>query len=171
MPNFAATELKLPISAAYTGLLVVNLVNVALVLAFGALSDRVGRKTLIVPALVVYCVLYYVLMRQLVAAPTVAHLWQLQASGLLLGVLAGPMPAFMTEIFPVGVRSTGASLMYNLAVMLFGGLAPFFSEGLIKLTGDRAAPVYYIFFAAAVGVGGLAFYRERRPQATVPPGG
>ena len=171
MPNFAATELKLPISAAYTGLLVVNLVNVALVLAFGALSDRVGRKTLIVPALVVYCVLYYVLMRQLVAAPTVAHLWQLQASGLLLGVLAGPMPAFMTEIFPVGVRSTGASLMYNLAVMLFGGLAPFFSEGLIKLTGDRAAPVYYIFFAAAVGVAGLAFFRERRPQAAVPPGG
>ena len=72
----------------------------------------------------------------------------------------------MTEIFPVGVRSTGASLMYNLAVMLFGGLAPFINTWLVQTTGDKAAPVYYILFAAAVGLAGLSIYR---PKATIGP--
>jgi MHS family proline/betaine transporter-like MFS transporter len=67
------------------------------------------------------------------------------------------------------VRSTGASLMYNFAVMLFGGLAPFINTGLVQLTGNKAAPVYYIFFATAVGLIGLSTYRVRayRGEAAV----
>ncbi|MDE2363385.1 MAG: MFS transporter, partial [Hyphomicrobiales bacterium] len=103
----------------------------------------------------------------LVGAPSVANLWQLQAIGVVLGALAGPMPAFMTEIFPVGVRSTGASLMYNFAVMLFGGLAPFINTWLVTTTGDKTAPVYYIFFAATVGLIGMAVHRSR-PQPPAP---
>ena len=45
--------------------------------------------------------------------------------------------------------------------MLFGGLAPFINSWLVRATGDKLAPVYYIFFAAAVGLAGLALYRER----------
>lgn len=159
LPVFAATELKLPLISAQYGLMLVSIANAGLVLVFGLLSDKIGRRAVIVPALILYCVLYFVLLKRLVAEPTVDHLWQLQALGLLLGALAGPMPAFMCEIFPVRVRSTGASLMYNFAVMLFGGLAPFINTWLVKSTGDKTAPVYYIFFAAAVGLAGLAFYR------------
>jgi MHS family proline/betaine transporter-like MFS transporter len=119
---------------------------------------------IIVPSLIVYSVLFYVMLQRLVAAPTTTNLIALQAIGILLAGLAGPMPAFMTEIFPVGVRSTGASLMYNFAVMLFGGLAPFINTWLVQSTGNKAAPVYYIFFAAAVGVIGLSCYRGRVSQ-------
>ena len=113
--------------------------------------------------------LFYVLLQRLAAEPTTAHLWELQLVGVFLGALAGPLPAFMTEIFPVGVRSTGASLMYNLAVMLFGGLAPFINTWLVQATGNKAAPVYYILFAAAVGLAGLSVYRGRTSRAgTVP---
>lgn len=163
LPAYAATDLKLPLIDAQIGLLCVSLANAFLVLAFGALSDRIGRRAVIVPGLIVYCILYFILLKRLVAEPTTAHLWQLQAIGLILGALAGPMPAFMTEIFPVGVRSTGASLMYNFAVMLFGGLAPFINQWLVQTTGDKASPVYYIFFAAAVGLLGMSVYR--RPPA------
>jgi MFS transporter, MHS family, proline/betaine transporter len=107
-----------------------------------------------------------VMLERLVAAPTTTNLIELQAIGILLAGLAGPMPAFMTEIFPVGVRSTGASLMYNFAVMLFGGLAPFINTWLVQSTGNKAAPVYYILFAAAVGVIGLSAYRGRAAGAT-----
>jgi MFS transporter, MHS family, proline/betaine transporter len=162
LPAFAATDLKLPLIDAQIGLMTVSLANAALALAFGALSDKVGRRAVIVPGLILYCVLYFVMLRRLVAEPTTAHLWQLQAIGVVLGTLAGPMPAFMTEIFPVGVRSTGASLMYNFAVMLFGGLAPFINQWLVQATGDRTAPIYYIFFAAVVGLVGMAVYR--RPE-------
>lgn len=169
LPAFAATELKLPLISAQYGLMFMSLANAALVLVFGLLSDKIGRRAVIVPALIVYCILYFVMLKRLVAEPTVAHLWQLQGIGVLLGALAGPMPAFMTEIFPVRVRSTGASLMYNFAVMLFGGLAPFINTWLVQTTGDKTAPVYYIFFAAAVGLIGLAAYRPAAPGRIAAP--
>jgi MFS transporter, MHS family, proline/betaine transporter len=165
LPSYAATELKLPLLNAQIGLLCVSLLNAAFAVVFGAVSDRVGRRTVIVPTLIIYSVLFYVLLQRLVGAPTTGNLILLQGIGVLLGSFAGPMPAFMTEIFPVGVRSTGASLMYNFAVMLFGGLAPFFNTWLIQLTENKAAPVYYIFFATAVGVIGLSLYRGRTTRA------
>jgi MHS family proline/betaine transporter-like MFS transporter len=164
LPSYAASELKLPLINAQIGLLCVSLATAVLVIVFGALSDRVGRRMVIVPTLIVYSVLFYVLLQRLVGAPTTVNLMALQGIGILLGSLAGPMPAFMTEIFPVGVRSTGASLMYNFAVMLFGGLAPFINTWLVQSTGNKAAPVYYIFLAAAVGVIGLSCYRGRTSQ-------
>jgi MHS family proline/betaine transporter-like MFS transporter len=163
LPAYAATELKLPLADAQLGVLVMSLVIAGLEVVFGALSDRVGRRAVIIPGLVLYAALFYLMLNRLVASPSTAHLWQLQAMGIFLGALAGPTPAFMTEIFPVGVRSTGTSLMYNFAVMLFGGLAPFINTWLVQATGDKTAPVYYIFLAATVGVIGLSLYR--RPNA------
>jgi MHS family proline/betaine transporter-like MFS transporter len=161
LPSFAATELKLNVADAQLGLVAAN-IGAAIIIPFsGALSDRIGRRNLMAATLVVYCVLFYVLLSRLVAEPSRTALWQLQSLGLLFGLLIGPAPAIMTEIFPVGMRSTGASLMYNFAVMLFGGLAPFINSWLVRATGDKLAPVYYIFFAAAVGLTGLALYRER----------
>jgi MFS family permease len=160
LPVYSATELKLPLGDVQLGVFCMSLVITALGVPFGALSDRVGRRTLIIPALLLYSVLFYLLLQRLVASPSSVHLWQLQAVSVFLAALAGPIPAFMTEIFPVGVRSTATSLMYNFAVMLFGGLAPFTNTWLVHATGDKAAPVYYIFFAAAVGVIGLSLYRR-----------
>ena len=161
LPSFAATELKLNIADAQLGLVASNL-GIAIIIPFsGALSDKIGRRNLMAATLVVFCLLYYLLLSRLVAAPSRSALWQLQSLGLLLGLVIGPAPAMMTEIFPVAMRSTGASLTYNLAVMLFGGLAPFINTWLVRATGDKLAPVYFIFFAAAVGLTGLALYRER----------
>jgi MHS family proline/betaine transporter-like MFS transporter len=169
LPSYAVTELKLPLLSAQIGLLLVSLAVAALAVVFGALSDRIGRRAVIMPAMLVFSVMFYVMLQRLVDAPTTANLWQLQAMGVLLGAVAGPMPAFMTEIFPVGVRSTGASLMYNFAVMLFGGLAPFINTWLVQSTGNKAAPVYYIFLAGAIGLIGLSAYRERPSEAAIAP--
>jgi len=43
--------------------------------------------------------------------------------------------------------------------MLFGGLAPFFNTWLVEATGNKAAPAYYVLFAAAVGIIGMSVYR------------
>jgi hypothetical protein len=58
----------------------------------------------------------------------------------------------VAQQFPPGVRSTGLSLAYNLAVMLFGGFAQFFVTWLIAQTGQATAAAYYVIFGAAVGV-------------------
>ena len=161
LPVYAATELKLKIADAQIGLVCVSLVTALMAPLIGLLSDKVGRRMIMLPALLIYCVLFYIMLTRLVAQPSTMALWQLQAVGLLLGVMAAPMPALLTEIFPVGVRSTGVSLMYNLAVMLFGGLAPFINTALISMTGNKLAPIYYIFFAASVGIFGMLLHRER----------
>ena len=71
----------------------------------------------------------------------------------------------MSEIFPVGVRSTGVSLWHNLAVMFFGGLAPFLNLALVHVTGNQLASMYYLAGAAVVGIVGLLLYR---PQPSGP---
>jgi MHS family proline/betaine transporter-like MFS transporter len=169
LPAYAVAELKLPLLNAQLGLLFVSLANAAIAVTTGALSDRIGRRAVLVPALIAYSALFYVMLQRLVSEPTTTNLWQLQMVAVFLGAFAGPMPAFMTEIFPVGVRSTGASLMYNFAVLLFGGLAPFINTWLVQSTGNKAAPVYYIFLAGAIGLIGLSAYRERPSEAAIAP--
>lgn len=166
LPAFVATDLGLPLPKAHLGLLYVTLVTPFIAVAFGILSDRFSRRAIVVPALIAFPVAFYVLMQHLVGDPSVTHLWQLQATGLILAALAGPVPAFMTEIFPVEVRSTGSSLMYNLSAMLFGGLAPFINTWLVQVTGQKTAPVYFILVAAVVGLFGMALFRRRAPEQT-----
>lgn len=155
LPAFAAQQLGLPLAQAQLGLIGASCISLVLAPVSGALSDRWGRRTVILPTLLAFSLLFYLAMHRLVAQPDLHHLWTVQAVGALLGFLVGPMPALMTEIFPVQVRSTGASLMYNLAVMLFGGLAPALNTALVKSSGDPLVPAYYVAFASLVGVVGL----------------
>ena len=155
LPAYAAQHLGLPLVDAQLGLIGASCLSLILAPISGALSDRWGRKPVILPTLLAFSLLFHLALQQLLAHPDRQHLWAVQSVGALLGFLVGPMPALMTEVFPVQVRSTGASLMYNLAVMLFGGLAPAINTALVKSTGDPMVPAYYISFAALVGVCGL----------------
>ncbi len=58
----------------------------------------------------------------------------------------------LAEIMPAHVRSVGFSLAYSLATAVFGGLTPMVSTWLIEVTGDKAAPGYWMAFAAACGL-------------------
>jgi MHS family proline/betaine transporter-like MFS transporter len=107
LPAHATTKLGLPMADAQLGLVLCNLVSACLAPLSGWLSDRWGRRTVVIPALLLFTALYGWNYAALLADPSVASLWRLQAVGILLGVLAGPLPALMTEIFPVGLRSTG----------------------------------------------------------------
>ncbi len=156
VPAYATSELGLARADAQTGVLVVSLVSAALAPVLGALSDRFGRAAVIAPALVAFALVYFVAMPRLVAAPTAAHLWMVQATGLLFAAFAGPVPALMTEMLPPGARATGASLVFNVGGLIFGGMAPVFSAWLAQATGDRAASVWYILFVVGLGLAGLA---------------
>jgi MHS family citrate/tricarballylate:H+ symporter-like MFS transporter len=68
----------------------------------------------------------------------------------------------LTEIMPAHVRTVGFSLAYSLATALFGGFTPVVSTWLIQNTGDKAAPGYWMAFAAACGLlATLLIYRPR----------
>jgi MFS family permease len=163
IPIYAVRQLGIPMSGAQLS----SVLSTALIVIFcplaGALSDRVGRRIVVLPATIIYAVVVWLTVQHLLAEPSLSRLILAQvATSLVMAFIWGPTPVLLMELFPVGVRSTGVGLIYNVAVALFGGLAPFAITWLIAATGDKMSPVYYVVISALVGVLGLLLLRERR---------
>ncbi len=127
----------------------------------GYLSDRLGRKAVFGSATVVYGITVWVLLHRFVAAPSANTLMTLQlAAGICMAFLWGPAPVILAEAFPTAVRATGISLTYNVAVLVFGGFAPSINLWLIKVSGNNAAPAWYIAFSVLIGFASALLMRE-----------
>lgn len=131
----------------------------------GVLSDRFGRKRVLLAAAIAIGVVVYPLFAWVNAAPGFARLAVMQAIlGLLLAAFTGPAPALLAEQFPAKLRSTGLSLAYNFAVTLFGGLAAVIVTLLIEKTGSKLAPSFYVIAAATISTLTLLTMRDRTGQ-------
>jgi MHS family proline/betaine transporter-like MFS transporter len=163
MPTYAQRQLGIPLAAAFEAQAIALGCLTLIVPACGALSDRVGRRPLLLLGTVLLLVVLHPLFRRVQTAPSFAHLLEMQVTLCgLLGLYYGPLSTAVAEQFPTGVRSTGLSLAYNLAVMLFGGFAQFFVTWLIAVTGDPLAAAYYLMFGCAVGFVAACFVRPHR---------
>ena len=165
MPTYAKTQLKIPLGDAFTAQVIGLLCLTAAIPFFGALSDRIGRKPVLLFALACYLVLPYPLLAWLQAEPTLMRLTLMQI--ILCTAVAisfGPVSTALAEQFPVHMRSTGLALAYNFAVMLFGGFAQLIVTWLIRETGTPLAPAFYVMFGAVVGAVGVLFMTDRYQQ-------
>ena len=162
MPTYAKTQLKIPLGDAFMAQVVGLLCLTAAIPFFGALSDRIGRKPVLLFALACYFVLPYPLLSWLQAEPTLARLTIMQI--ILCTAVAisfGPVSTALAEQFPVRMRSTGLALAYNFAVMLFGGFAQLIVTWLIRETGTPLAPAFYVMFGAVAGTVGVLLMTDR----------
>ncbi len=169
MPTFARTQLGIPLADAFTAQVIGLLCLTAVIPLCGALSDRVGRKPVLLAATVALFVLLLPLFHWVLASPTLTRLAVMQ--GVLcsvVGVYFGPISTALAEQFPTGFRSTGLAIAYNFAVMLFGGFAQFIVTWLIQVTGSSLAPAYYVMFGAAVGLTASLFLIERHRDPHLP---
>jgi MFS family permease len=78
-----------------------------------------------------------------------------------LAAFQGCYPAFISELLPSSIRSTGISVSYNVAVMIFGGFAPAIVQWLTMATGDPLSICYYVIFGSAVAFLTLLPLRDR----------
>ncbi len=118
LPTFAVKQLKLPFGQSFTALIVGNLLLTVLSPVADSWSDRTGRKGLSLWSLIITLLIIYPLFVWLSAEPSAL------CRGILSVTLAsyyGPFGALLAELFPAHIRSTGLSIAYNVAVMLFGG--------------------------------------------------
>jgi MFS transporter, MHS family, proline/betaine transporter len=118
---------------------------------FGALSDRVGRK----PLLLMSCAFFAILTRPLFAVilgePGFVTIALVQALfGAAIALYSGAGPAAIVEMFPTLGRSSWMTPSYALSVAIFGGFAPFIATWLIALTASPMAPAYYVMAASIV---------------------
>jgi len=177
MPTFARTQLHLPLDQAFIAQSISIVCMIVLIPLFGALSDRIGRKPIMIGALALYLVLVYPLFKWLHGNPSFTDLVIVQiVLCCLLGAYFGPISTSVAEQFAAHGRSTGLGIAYNVAVMIFGGFAQFLVTWLIHVTGSPIAPSFYVMFGAVVGLAAAFFLVEPAAEAsasalkpTVPP--
>jgi MHS family citrate/tricarballylate:H+ symporter-like MFS transporter len=163
-PTFGKTVLNLSTSDALLVTLLVAISNFIWLPIGGAISDRLGRKPLLVGMTVLAIATAYPALSYLAAAPSFSRmLLVLLWLSFLYGMYNGAMVVALTEIMPVEVRVAGFSLAYSLATAVFGGFTPAMSTWLIHETGDKAAPGYWMSFAAACAlIATLYIYRRAK---------
>jgi MHS family proline/betaine transporter-like MFS transporter len=162
MPTWTRQYMKLSPQAALWANTIGLLVLVVAIPFMGYLSDRVGRK----PLLLACCVAFII-----VPLPAFNYLASGNASygtlilvqalfALLISMFSGPGPAAIAEMFPTRSRSTWMTSGYALAVAIFGGFAPFISVWLISSFGSPTAHAYYLMAAAVISTVVIARLRE-----------
>jgi MHS family proline/betaine transporter-like MFS transporter len=161
MPTFAGKYLKLsPVEALWSST-VGLLVLVIAIPMFGRLSDRIGRKPLLLTSCAAFILLPYPLFSYLLADPSFGGAIAMQILfGLCIALYSGPGPAAISEIFPTRIRSTWMTTGYALSVAIFGGFAPFIATALIDATGAPIAPIFYVIAASVITTFVLLRLRE-----------
>lgn len=169
-PTFGKQVLKLSAADSLLVTFCIGLSNFVWLPVMGALSDRIGRWPLLVVFTVLPILSAHPVLAWLVAQPTFGHM--LVAELWLSFIYAsynGATVVALTEIMPPEVRTVGFSLAYSLATAIFGGFTPVVSTWLIEHTGDKAAPGWWMAFAAACGlVAALLLYRPGTARAARP---
>jgi MHS family proline/betaine transporter-like MFS transporter len=146
-------------SQAFGASLIGNCLFVIGCVSFGALSDRIGRHRSLSWSAAALLVCVLPLLLWLKAEPSSATLIIVQSAlCILVASFVGVAPAALSEIFPAAVRSTGTSLVYNGAFMVFGGFAPAILTALTSRSGGSLyAPAWYVMFAAALALLAIPF--------------
>jgi len=152
-PTFGKSVLKLTTQDALLVTLLVAVTNFIWNPVGGALSDRIGRKPVLLTIAGLSLVTAYPALHWLVAAPTFGKLLAVEMMfSFYFGVYSGTMLGALVEIVPAHVRTTCFSLAFALAAALFGTFTPFASTWLIETTGDKASPGFWLMFAALLGI-------------------
>jgi metabolite-proton symporter len=154
-PTFGKQTLHFEAWQTFVVTLCVGLSNFFWLPIAGAVSDRIGRRPLLllIPALTVLTA--YPAMTWLVAEPTMTKLLTVELLfSFYFGAYNGAMVPYLTEIMPHEVRTTGFSLAYSLATAVFGGFTPAISTYLIEHTGNKAAPAAWLSVAAGLSLAG-----------------
>jgi MHS family citrate/tricarballylate:H+ symporter-like MFS transporter len=162
-PTYGRAVLKLSSADSLIVALCVGISNFFWLPIGGALSDRMGRRPILLGITALAILTTYPALAWLTAAPDFQRmLLVLLYLSFLFGMYNGAMVAALTEVMPVQVRVAGFSLAYSLATAIFGGMTPVISTYLIERTGDKAAPAYWMSVAAVCGlVGTLLLYRRK----------
>ena len=119
----------------------------------GLLSDRVGRRPMLLALPLLFLLSAYPAMLWLVSATSMSHLMIVELwYSLLFGLYNGAMIPFVIELMPQKIRTSGLSLAYSTATATFGGFTPAVATYLIHATGNRAAPALWLSVAASLSL-------------------
>ncbi len=138
-----------------------SLVSIVFVVLGGRLSDKLGRRPVMVGGLLVF-IAYLVPMFQLLSSNNITLIFVAFAVGLMIhSTLFGPLAAFVSEQFGTTSRYTGASLGYQLATLLGAGFTPGIVAQIFKDSGQNTGSVvWYLAIMSVVSIVFILLTRE-----------
>lgn len=166
MTTYAITTLKMSPVLAMGATVVGGLSTLVFSLLGGWMCDRFGRKPTMFWPRVAAAVLTVPAFMLLVAQPSATTLFAV--SGFLAALTAVSGAASLVaipELLPRGIRATGMSIAYAVGVALFGGTTQFIITWLIGVTGNPAAPAWYVAGASVITALAMLALPESRDRA------
>ncbi len=152
-PTYGSTELHLASTGTLIVTLAVGLCSLLCLPVSGAVSDRIGRRPILLACSAAALLTPYPALAWLVREPSFARLLGVEVwFAFLYAAYNGAMAPLLVEMMPAGIRTTGFALAYSLATAVFGGFTPAISTYLIHVTGNRAMPGVWLSMAAACGL-------------------
>src|SRR5215211_6312307 len=151
---FLQTVLKVPLGTAYVIVAIALLLGAPLFVFFGSLSDRIGRKKIMMAGNLLAALSYYPIYMAMKAnsdpinAPILAALVFVQV--VFVTMVYGPIAAFLVEAFPAKIRYTSLSLPYHFGNGWFGGFLPIIATSLVAKTGNIYSGLWYPMAVAAI---------------------
>jgi MFS transporter, MHS family, citrate/tricarballylate:H+ symporter len=161
-PTFGSSVLHLSNLDSLVVTLCVGASNLFWLPIMGTLSDKVGRRPLLLGTTILMLITAYPAMLWLVKEPSFARLLTVELwLSFIYGSYNGAMVVLLTEMMPADVRTSGFALAYSLATAVFGGFTPAISTYLIHISGNRAIPGLWLSFAAACGLAATLLARSQ----------
>lgn len=164
---FLQTVSRIPYETSYLIVAAALVIGTPFFLVFGALSDRVGRKRIMLAGCLLAAATYFPIYRAMYvhsAPPNIPVLIALVTVQVIyVTMVYGPIAAYLVELFPARIRYTSMSLPYHLGNGWFGGFTPLIATAIVTRTGNMFAGLWYPVSVALLTllIGGL-FLRETR---------
>ena len=160
LPNYLETTLNYDPALASIITNIVLVVYIAFIFLSGRVSDRFGRKKMLIGACVGFIVLTIPAFMLLSTMNFVIILAVELVMCLMLTINDGTLASYLNETFPTDVRYSGFALSFNLANAIFGGSASYISFWLISATGNNIAPAFYMVFIAVIALVAMILSHE-----------
>ncbi|MDV3130458.1 MFS transporter [Mycobacterium sp. 29Ha] len=164
LPTYFTKTLEFTKTNAFVSIIIASTVAIILIPPLGALSDRIGRKPLLIAGAVGFAVFAYPLFMLLNTGSLAAAIAAHAALAAIESVFVSASLAAGAELFATRVRSSGYSIGYNVSVAIFGGTAPYVATWLVAETGNELAPAFYVIAAAIITLATIMTTRETAAQ-------
>lgn len=170
--TYAQDSLHMSPALAFGATVLIGLCAVVADPVSGLLSDRIGRRPLMLGAVVI---LVPVLVPAYMAMTELHSVLVVYGASAILAVLQAfltvPALVSVTESLPKAVRSGALAMIYAIATLVFGGSTQFAIKGLTDLSGSALAPAWYMTGAVLIGGIAMTLMRETAPvKAGLAPG-
>jgi MFS family permease len=167
---FLQTVLKVPLVTSYVVVAIALLLGAPLFVFFGSLSDRIGRKKIMMAgnliAALLYVPIYHGMKHYSSPVNAVALTALVFVQVVFVTMVYGPIAAFLVEAFPARIRYTSLSLPYHFGNGWFGGFLPIIATSLVAATGNIYAGLAFpIIVALVTFVVGSTMLRDRHNES------